>query len=244
MQRKCGYLVDTEVHQMDFFMNMEILSEAIIITCFVLNPSNEEWTNPQCHGMVPEPRAQHATTKCQDKVWLYGVFDYVNAFHDLHELNMHSCTWTIIETQQMQPQAYVSCILSTMSENKLVLHGGKNDNWKTLSDTWILDLETETWKQYSSDTPRSCHTGSQGINNSVIIIGGILGIDYMDQHESVYKPIFFILTELKSLQQLAMQKIHKHHTVLPWKYLLKKLTVLLDIQETEDTSEISDVTTE
>ena len=66
----------------------------------------------------------------------------------------------------------------------------------------------------------------------------------MDQHESVYKSIFYILTELKSLQQLAMQKIHKHHTVLPWKYLPKKLTVLLHIRETQDANEISDVTTE
>ena len=214
------------------------------LLCF--NPSNEEWTNPQCCGRVPEPRIGHATTKCQDKVWLYGGFDYEKAFHGLHELNMHSCTWTIIETQQMQPQAYVYCTMSMMSENKLVLHGGKDNNWKRLSDTWILDLETETWKQYSSDTPRSSHTGSQGINNSVIIIGGILGNGNMDPCQSMYKPIFHVLIEPKSLQQLAMQKICKHHTVLPWKCLPRKLTMLLDIQEQQmlvksDIQETADV---
>ena len=66
----------------------------------------------------------------------------------------------------------------------------------------------------------------------------------MGPNQSVYKPIFHVLIEPKSLQQLAMQKICKHHTVLPWKYLPKKLTMLLDIQETEDTGEISNDTTE
>ena len=218
------------------------------LLCF--NPSNEEWTNPQYYGRVPEPRKGHATTKCQDKVWLYGGFDYTGkAFHDLHELNMHSYTWTIIETQQMQPRAYAFCTMSMMSENKLVLHGGKDNDWKRLSDTWILDLETETWKQYSSDTPRASHTGSQGINNSVIIIGGFLGNSNMDPHQSMYKNIFHVLIEPKSLQQLAMQKICKHHTVLPWKRLPRKLTMLLDIhwdQEQQmlvksDTQETADV---
>ena len=36
------------------------------------NPSNEEWTNPRCHGNVPEPRAWQATTINLDTVWVCG----------------------------------------------------------------------------------------------------------------------------------------------------------------------------
>ena len=217
------------------------------LLCF--NPSNEEWTNPQCFGMVPEPRGWHATTKCKEKVWLYGGYAFMNALHDLpehlHELNMHSCTWTQIEIRELQQQPYIFCTLNTISDNKLVLHGGKRQG-KGLSDTWILDIETKTWKRYTSDTnaPQYRHTGSQGISNSVVIIGGVLANDNMEPHQSVYKPIFHVLTEPKSLQQLAMQKIYKHHTVLPWKCLPRKLTVLLDIQETQDADEVSDIKTE
>ena len=128
-------------------MNMEILSKSVIISCFVLTL---QMKNGQIHSvghsMVPEPRGWHATTKCQDKVWLYGGCPSMKAFHDLHELNMHSCTWTQVETLQIQSQANAPCTLSMMSNNKFVLHGGKNDNLKRLSDTWILDLETKTWK--------------------------------------------------------------------------------------------------
>ena len=211
------------------------------LLCF--NPSNEEWTNPQCHGMVPEPRAYHATTINQNKVWLYGGWASGIVCHDLHELNMHSCIWTLIQTQQMQLQAHMSCTLSMISDDKLILHGGRNFGDRKFSDTWMLDLPTRTWRQYTSgtNTPRSSHTGSRGINNSVVIIGGIPGISKGDRHrhQARYKSIVHVLTEPKSLQQLAMQRICKHHTVLPWKHLPRKLRVLLDIQEIEDVCKVS-----
>ena len=189
------------------------------LLCF--DPSNEEWTNPQCYGMVPEPRARHATTASQEKVWLYGGNYFIRCFNTLHELNMHSCTWTLIQSQKIQPQR-LACTL-TISDDKLILHGGSNAFHKIFSDTWIVDLETKMWKKYTgaTDTRRSGHSGSRGINNSVIIIGKSC-------------TIFHVLTEPKSLQQLAVQNIHTNHTLLPWKSLPRKLTVLLDIQETED----------
>ena len=210
------------------------------LLCF--NLSNEEWTDSQCYGMVPELRQRHATAISQDTVWLYGGGNDI-LFHDLHELNMRSCTWTVIQTQHMQARECLSCTLNTISDHKLVLHGGSNSRPLGSSDTWILDLPTKTWRRYTSDanTPRSSHTGSPGINNSVVIIGGLTGIDNSDRHQSMKKFIFHLLTEPKSLQQLAVQKIRKHPTVLPWKCLPRKLTVLLDIQEVEAPSEVSDL---
>ena len=211
------------------------------LLCF--NPSNEEWTNPQCYGFVPEPRDGHATTKSQDKIWLYGGCNSMTELQDLFELDMHSFTWTLIQIKQMQPFPQSSCTLSMISDDVLILHGGYTASWKRSSDTWILDLKTITWKQYNSVAAisRVVHTSSRGINNSVVIIGGLLSTKSMDQSQSIHKTTFQILTEPKSLQQLAMQKIYKHHTVLPWKCLPRKLTVLLDIQETEDADEASDL---
>ena len=196
------------------------------LLCF--DPSNEDWTNPQCYGMVPEPRAWHATTASQEKVWLYGGIYRLQCFNSLHELSMHSCTWTLIQSQKIQPQECSACTL-TISDDKLILHSGSNGGGKILSDTWIVDLETKMWKKYTAatDTRRSGHTGSRGINNSVIIIGKSC-------------TIFHVLTEPKSLQQLAVQNIHTNHTLLPWKSLPRKLIVLLDVQETEDAGGVSD----
>ena len=87
------------------------------------------------------------------------------------------------------------------------------------------------------------HTSSRGINNSVVNIGGFQGISGADE-TTMYQSTFHIWMEPKSLQQLAMQNICKHHTVLPWKCLPRKLTVLLDIQETVDADKVSNFTPE
>ena len=217
------------------------------LLCF--NPSAEEWANPQCYGRVPEPRGEHATTISQDKVWLYKgcVRGLSNICHDLHELDMRSYTWTLIQTQQKQSFAFSFCTLSIMSDDKLVVHGGYTANMKRSSHTWILDLETKTWKRYTSnvDFPRSNHTSSRGINNSVVNIGGFQGINGWYQTTStMYKTTFHILLEPKSMKQLAMQNVYKHHTLLPWKCLPRKLKVLLDIQETGDADKVSNFTPE
>ena len=182
------------------------------LLCF--DPSNEEWTNLQYYGMVPQPRSLYTATASQEKVWLYGGTNYTYKFNSLHELNMHSFTWTLIQTRQLQqPQARSSCTLSTISGGKLILHGGESHSSERLSDTWILDLKTKMWKRLTSttNTRREGHTASRGINNSVIIIGGL------QQYRTMHSIIFHVLTEPKSLQQLALQKICKHHTVLPWR---------------------------
>ena len=227
---RAGFLNDHG--EFDWHCNNQLL-------CF--NPSNEEWTNPQCHGMVPEPHPWHTTTTSQEKVLLYeGRETY--EYQGLYELNMHSYTWTLMQTKEM-PQGYSSCTLSIISHDKLLLHGIINDRSQTRSNTWILDWSTKTWRQYHSGTVncRSDHTCCRGINKSGVIIGGLLD---EDQHQSTSRTIFHVLMEPKSLLQLTMQTICKNHTVLPWKSLPRKLTVLLDIQETEDTGEASDLTTE
>ena len=162
------------------------------LLCF--NPSTEEWTNPQCYGMIPEPRAFHVTTKCHNKVWLYGgSSDRWNVFKDLLELDMHSCTWTLIQTLQIEnfARACMYYTLSTLSVDKLIVHGVVTSK-SIASDTWILDLPTKTWRKYpqnlDTDISRSGHTGSQGINNNVVIIGGALGTSNKQsmQHNAIF----------------------------------------------------------
>ena len=90
--------------------------------CF--NPSIKSWTNPECTGSVPAPCAAHATTIVRNKVWLYGGTNLTTtSFDDLHELNMHSLSWTQIETDLPKPQLQYWFSLNAVTQNKIVLHG-------------------------------------------------------------------------------------------------------------------------
>ena len=112
----------------------------------------------------------------------------------------------------------------------LVLHGGLRE---TSLDTWIIDLASHSWKQFTSrkDHDRTWHTGSAGLNNNVIIIGG--GKKCKNKHE-VCNDIFNVILRPKSLQQVAMQVILKHRNELPLNGLPRKLLSLLRMFVKED----------
>ena len=195
------------------------------------NPKIQKWTNPQCSGDVPSPRAHHASTSIKNKVWIFGGFNEnwtVN--DDIFELTMNSLTWTQIRTVQPRPQARQWCTLTALPNNQLVLHGGDNmqNNYSPpLSDTWIMDLTSYSWRPYNSrkDHPRRSHTASVCLNNNVIIIGG----SQQDYDCQPYNSVFHVMLETQSLQQLAAQTIYKHQNEINWNCLPKKLISLLGL---------------
>ena len=185
------------------------------------------WANPQCFGAVPAPQHGHCSTIINHKVFLFGGCDMMGTLHDdVYELTMDSLTWTFIQTAQPRPQARQMYTLTGLTNNKLVLHAGHGST--TLSDTWIMDLTSHSWRQYKSREapPRRAHTGSLGLNNNVIIIGGYN--DGFDYHES-YDNVFHVMLEAKSLQQLATRAIYKYQDEIKWICLPKKLISLLGI---------------
>ena len=202
-------------------------------------PSSEKWKNKRCFGAIATARGGHATTVIEDKVWLYsGQSPTAPAtdFNDLYQLDMHSRTWSEINTGQTNPRRCFKCSLNAATENQLVLHGG--ENWKK-NNTWILDLPSLSWRRlYSTkykDHPRFNHTGCQGINKSIIIAGGHTNAT----SQQSYCSIFNVMLEPKSLQQLAIKTIYAHRTELPWKcHLPKKLMRLLLIDGHTATGEL------
>ena len=127
---------------------------------FCFDPFREKWTNPQCHGSVPLPRRGHATTRLQDKVWLYGGSNRVDAFDgELYELNMCSLVWMQIETGETKPKSRFLCSLTALSDGRLVMFGGKESERFSFCGIWIVDLSSRTWKLGNEgDVCRSCHT--------------------------------------------------------------------------------------
>ena len=97
-----------------------------------------------------------------------------------------------------------------------------------------MDLSSQTWIQHPVNRDHPCygHTGFWGVNKCVIIIGGRSGFFLHESNDAA----FHVRFESKSLQQLAMQKIYEHRTVLPYKYLPSTLLAQLDISQDEEIS--------
>ena len=197
------------------------------------NPNTHKWTNPQCVGAVPTPRFQHVSTVIEHKVWIFRGCDCnMTVLDDIFELTMHSLTWTHIQTIQPGIRARISFTLTTLTNNQLVLHGGNIGSHmcsEALSDTWIMDLTSYSWRQYKSrkDHARVRHTASVGLNNNVIIIGGTE--DNCKPNSESYQNVFHVMLEAKSLQQLAAQIIYKYHNEINWNCLPNKLISILGL---------------
>ena len=194
------------------------------------DPNSNKWTNTPCFGDVPSPRSGHACAIIKNKVWLFGGFPQRSGLvDDMYELTLPSLTWAQIQTGEPRPETRDLCSLTPLRDNCLVLHGGSGES-QTLSDTWIVDLTSHSWRLYTSrnDHARMFHTGWSGFSNDAIIFGGSKGCMY-DNTGEVFNSIFHVMLEPKCLQQLAMQIIYKHQDALPWKLLPSKLISLLGL---------------
>ena len=196
------------------------------ILCF--DPSCTEWTNPQSFGDIPAPRSCHSTAIIRDKAWLYGGFNvHSEPFGELHELDMHSLTWTMIENCDVQPFYQNFCTLTAITDNQLVMNYGisKTDKPQNVS-TWILDISTKSWNKHSAVDkgycPKIFNTCTRGINNSVMIIGGEYVYSKRKPLKNTYTKNTYMTLKAKSLQHLAIQKIWKHKHTLPWQESLPR----------------------
>ena len=183
------------------------------------------------------PRARHAMTIVGERVFLHGGTDTdLSVLDDFYELNMCSLTWTKIQATMPGPQARYLCSMNAVLDHYIVLHGGDGGGFiksEPISDTWIMDIRSHTWRKYTlyTDHPRKHHTGTTGPNSCVTIIGGNY---YLSDRLYKNKSTFQIILEPKSLQHLALQTIYMHQTQLPWKCLPQQLIALLGISDSNE----------
>ena len=205
------------------------------------NPVSNEWKNLKCYGTVPSPRSCHATTVLEDITWVYGGQNVDIDFNDLYELGMCSLTWTKIQTEMPMPPRMSACSLNVTRENQLVLHcGQQDDGFYLFEDTWILDQSSYSWTKCTYDHSfRAYHTGSLGINNNIIIIGGTSADDF-ERDSDKCAPMCNIMLEPKSLQQMSIMTVYKYHDHLPCKCLPKKLIKLMQYGSEDDTTDAQD----
>ena len=198
------------------------------LLCF--NPSLQKWTNPHSYGAVPEPRSGRYFTQFDTKVWLCRMCNAGDTDF-LLELNMQSLVWTKLKVDcPIRPSERICHTFTALSEYTFVLHGGydiaTND---ALSDTWLLDLPSASWRKYtgSSDHGRTHHSATKSIHNNIIIFGGCLSKRNLPagSEEELCNDIYVIQMQPESLMKLTSKVVCKHRAVLQshWKNLPRTL---------------------
>ena len=214
-----GYL---NSHRREFFPG--ILKICLNKQLLRFKPSEQNWTCVQSFGAIPSQRVDHAAAVMEglDKAWVYGGYSFDRGWkqlNDVHELDLSSITWTLIETSL--PGPLVACSFNAVGETKLVLNGHIK-SFELPQHTWILDLTSMSWRHWTSEdrcTLGLSHTGCNGLNNSVIFVD-LEADDEDNSPQNNDKHVFNMMLEPKTLQQVATRMIHKYKHELPWQSCL------------------------
>ena len=178
------------------------------------DPFCQMWINVACSGDVPAPQSGASSIIINDKAYLHGGNNNRYIDDDLYELNMHSITWTRIETTGEKPRGACNTLLIPVTGNQLLLCGARGF-------IWIFDVHSHTWKGHLEKEIKlkEADTVITGLHGSAIILG-----EFYQSDSQAYSPVITVRLEPKSLQQLAMQMIYQKVDKTLWEILPKKLT--------------------
>lgn len=138
------------------------------------DPRTESWEWPSCKGTPPCPRAAHTAAKMADKVYIFGGRNKTVRMNDLHCLDLQSMTWSgSLKTLNEGPRGRTWHSFTPISDTKVVLYGGFNQQNAVLNDCWILHVPTLKWEKVELPfmKPRMWHTACLGDPGELLIYG-------------------------------------------------------------------------
>lgn len=144
---------------------------------FIMNAENPDlikWTQIQKADSSPEPipRAYSCVvySKSLDALYVYGGFTYnpqftqINFFSDIWKFEFANLTWTLIqENGPAGNRAGMGCDILADENVVYLTYGTVNTLSNALNDTWMWELETNTWtlltniSEVNRPTSRSLH---------------------------------------------------------------------------------------
>ncbi|KAL0969620.1 hypothetical protein UPYG_G00229930 [Umbra pygmaea] len=141
----------------------------------IFDPRSASWFEPRTSGRTPDPRAAHASATLGSKGYIYGGRIRECRTSDIHCLDLESWTWSEIVPAWPVPVGRSWHTLTAISDTALFLFGGMSVDGKPISDAWILDVETQKWREIEHpyiNKPRLWHTACQAKDSDVIVFGG------------------------------------------------------------------------
>ena len=181
---------------------------------------------PSVTGSLPSPRAGAAVCSAGQEVFIFGGRTRRGRLNDLYRLNLLSLTCSTINTatnpdmfgppSSLEPSPRSLHTITFTGQDRLVVYGGLGQLSAPLNDCWVLDVETETWREQELDYDHGevrCWHSALLCQHQVIIHSGLTQefyltrIDLDDHCEDFLRLTFGTTTSLK---KLALESVIKH----------------------------------
>ncbi|KAI0255637.1 hypothetical protein BJV78DRAFT_690122 [Lactifluus subvellereus] len=149
----------------------------------VFDIPTRRWSRPTfTTADVPPPRRAHTTVLYQNKIWVFGGGNGLQALNDVWTLDVSGSLdrmkWeqvTISGRKRPSPRGYHT---ANLVQNVMIVVGG-SDGRECFQDIWCLNLDTAVWTQIKPDTlhRRLSHSSAQ-VGSYLFISGGHDGSEY------------------------------------------------------------------
>ncbi|XP_061752010.1 kelch domain-containing protein 1-like [Nerophis ophidion] len=174
-----GFKSLEKVHRGDRSFTVDALSENILwgwnSEIHIFDPRQSSWTQAKTRGQSPAPRAAHASVMLGNRGYICGGRVKEMRLSDIHCLDLDSWMWSEIVPVSTVPAGRSWHSLTAVSDSTMFLFGGLSVDGKPLSDGWLFDVETKTWREVEhpfKDKPRLWHSACTGKDSDIIVFGG------------------------------------------------------------------------
>jgi len=147
----------------------------------IFSPMMEGWYKPIVTGEKPRPRSGHSATCLEDRLVVFGGWDFPYCYNDLYVLDLTTVDWSSPTTQGTPPKPrswHASC---NLSYNRVFIHGGY-DGDNALHDAFIFNLSNTSWQEVTIDKAPSPRAGHKALllpatfedvdEDEVLVFGG------------------------------------------------------------------------
>ncbi|XP_054457579.1 kelch repeat-containing protein [Anoplopoma fimbria] len=127
---------------------------------YIFDPNLSIWYQPIVTGDTPSPRSGHSACVMQErKIYVFGGWDTPVCYNDMYMLDLGLMEFSAVKTTGKAPSPRSWHGSAVLSDTKFLIHGGYNGN-NALSDTFIFDIDTNSWTEVTLpqlSVPRAGH---------------------------------------------------------------------------------------
>lgn len=128
---------------------------------YIFDPHLSIWYQPIVTGDKPSPRSGHSACVMQErKIYVFGGWDTPVCYNDMYMLDLGLMEFSAVKTSGKAPSPRSWHGSAVLSDTKFLIHGGYNGN-NALSDTFIFDIDTNSWTEVTLpqlSVPRAGHS--------------------------------------------------------------------------------------
>jgi len=149
-----------------------------------LDLDTNSWYPVKTSGEQPPPRANHASTVDDFRVYIFGGWDGTKRLNDLYVLDTRDMNWSLLKPTGCAPQARAGMTLSIIRDC-LYLFGGSSHPTRCFNDVHVYDPREQAWfpcvnianESFAAPEGRAGHVAVV-VDRRLFISGGFCGTQY------------------------------------------------------------------